>query len=527
MSEAIAIRRVSSKKQQENNHSLEQQDSSVQNMAAVLDTVIVMEWAMATSAKKGKNLKRKDLQAALSFCRYNRKVKYLLIDKVSRFMRELEMTFYYKVEFKKLDVKLIFCDPSQQELNGDNAKASYELARKGYDAEVENEERSNTSFTKMKARVDLGYYPFYPHQGYKKTDAEDGLHVPDQPRYNLLKQALRSIANFDMTVKEALLWLTANGYRTPRTYRKDKEGHRVQKGNKKLDRDTFENHILVKPYYAGTVEVSDWPINKHGLHKAMITPEEHETIVAIVKGRKIRRIKKNNPDFPLNRAIHYPCRHLNGKIVGINHSNGKGWTRKDYMCRACKKCMPQELVHESLNDTLCRIKPTDKSKRELKTALRNTWNKNEEYRISMTRQLKYRLVELENKKSEFINTLSVNPDIAEDIKSEIYKIKLEIVNIKKEINDLGKVEEDFTEFLDYSLNYIENMRDKWWELPSDGLNECKQLLFQDVILVNQDGKVYTPELSTIFSLFKQKNDSKVVQNGNMVEIGSVYLKQDH
>src|ERR1700679_3442043 len=140
MIKAIAIRRVSSKKQAENNHSLDQQDTSVQNMAATLDAEIVMEWAMATSAKKGKNLNRKDLQAALIYCRYNRAVNYLLIDKVSRFMRELEMIFY---------------DPSQQELNADNARASYELARKGYEAEVENEERTNTSNTKMKDRVRL------------------------------------------------------------------------------------------------------------------------------------------------------------------------------------------------------------------------------------------------------------------------------------------------------------------------------------------------------------------------------------
>src|ERR1700679_3454905 len=215
MIKAIAIRRVSSKKQAENNHSLDQQDTSVQNMAATLDAEIVMEWAMATSAKKGKNLNRKDLQAALIYCRYNRAVKYLLIDKVSRFMRELEMIFYYKVEFKKLDVKLIFCDPSQQELNADNARASYELARKGYEAEVENEERTNTSNTKMKDRVRLGYRPFYPYQGYKKTAAADGLHVRDEPRFSLLQKALRATASLTMTPKQAQQWLVAQGYRTP------------------------------------------------------------------------------------------------------------------------------------------------------------------------------------------------------------------------------------------------------------------------------------------------------------------------
>lgn len=87
---------------------------------------------------------------------------------------------------------MIFCDPSQQKFNADTAEAMYELARKTYDAEAENEEHSPTSFTKMKARVALGYYPFYPHQGYQKTDAADGLHVPDPQRFYLLQKALKS-----------------------------------------------------------------------------------------------------------------------------------------------------------------------------------------------------------------------------------------------------------------------------------------------------------------------------------------------
>lgn len=159
---AIALRRVSSKKQAENNHSLEQQDDSVQAMATKLHTVIIKDWGMAISSKKGNNLKRKDLQEALIYCRYNPGVKYLLIDKVNRFMRELKMIFYFIVEFEKLGVKVIFCDPSQQKLNEDTAEGNYEIARKGYEAEAENEERSLTSLTKMKARVALGYLPFLP-----------------------------------------------------------------------------------------------------------------------------------------------------------------------------------------------------------------------------------------------------------------------------------------------------------------------------------------------------------------------------
>ncbi|HET9722062.1 MAG TPA: hypothetical protein VFP32_03490, partial [Candidatus Saccharimonadales bacterium] len=60
--------------------------------------------------------------------------------------------------------------------------------------------------------------------------------------------------------------------------------------------------------------------------------------------------------------------------------------------------------------------------------------------------------------------------------------------------------------------------EKWWELPRDSLKECKLLLFNDEIIIQPDGKVYTPKISPIYSLYKAKSDPKVAQNCNMVEL---------
>jgi len=517
MLKAIAIRRVSSKKQEENNHSLDQQDTSVQNMAAVLDSEIVNEWAMATSAKKGKNLKRKDLKEALNYCRYNRGVKYLLIDKVSRFARELKMIFYFIVEFEKLGVKVIFCDPSQQKFNADTAEAMYELARKAYDAEVENEERSLTSLTKMKARVALGYYPFYPHQGYKKTDAEDGLHVPDPLRFSLLQKALKATANLSMTPKEAQSWLVANGYRTPAIYRKDKDGHKIRKGERVLDLNHFIE-IMKDPYYAGILKVNDWPVNKHGLHKPMVTTEEYEINLAIAKGRKVRTKLKYNPDFPLNVSWHEPCREQDGKLTGINHKNGKGWQRKEYVCRKCKKRIPQSNVHSSMDCLLSNLVTREEGITELKKALKQVWANNEAYRLDRVANLRERKSTLLAKKSEFLSSMAANPKFADDFEEEIDKIKAEITDVDIQMAKDSSIDEEFAEFADFALDYTEDLRTRWWKLPGEKLAECKQLLFRGEIIVQPSGNVYTPFLSYIYTLQTKNDDPKVVENQNLVEL---------
>lgn len=517
MSKAIAIRRVSSKKQAENNHSLAQQDTSVQAMAAILGVTIVKEWAMPISARKGKNLKRKDLLEALHYSRYNRGVKYLLIDKVSRFARELKMIFYFIVEFEKLGVKVVFCDPNQQKFNADTAEAMYELARKAYDAEAENEERSQTSLTKMKARVALGYYPFHPHQGYKKTDAADGLHIPDPLRFNLLQKALKDTSSLNKTPKEAQLWLAANGYLTPVIYKKDENGHKIKKGERILDLNHFVE-IMKDPYYAGILKVNDWPINEHGLHKPMITPEEYEINLAIAEGRQVRKKLKYNPDFPLNISWHEPCHENGGKLTGINHSNGKGWQRKEYVCRGCKKRIARDKVHASMDYLLTHLMMSQDGITELKGALKQVWGNNEAYRLDRLANQNKRKAELIAKKSEFLGSLAANPELADDFKEEIARIKAEITEIDMQIAKDSNIDEEFAKFTDFALDYTDDLRNRWWLLSGEKLAECKQLLFRGEIIVQPSGNVYTPFVSYIYTLQNENDDPKIVKNHDLVEL---------
>jgi len=518
MIKALAIGRVSTKNQADNNHSLDAQRSNVDKMAVELDCQIVKRWEMAVSSKKGKNLKRKDLNEARAMCRYDKSIKYILLDRVNRLGREAQYLTYYMLQLEiDYGVRLIFCDPSQQELNGTDAKTFLKRVEKLVDAEQENEERSEVSNTRMKERVALGYYPFYPHQGYKKTAAADGLHVRDEPRFSLLQKALKATASLEMTPKQAQQWLVANGYRTPTIYRKDDNGIKHAKGNRPIDLSHFTD-IMKDDYYAGVLTVKDWPVNEHPLHEPMITLEEYEINLAVANGREVRRKQKYNPDFPLNLGMHDACADEDGKITGILHSNGKGWARNEYVCRHCKKRVPQELVHQHFQDILDRLYPAEDGPELLTAALKEVWDKNQAYRIELVKRLKQQLEGLNGKKSELIATLAANPDLADDIKAEIATIKAQAAEIERQLTEASDVTEEFKEFMLYALNYVEDLRQKFWTLPGESVAKCKQLLFFDEIYVGLDGKVYTPQISPIYTLLKAKDDPKVVKNANMVEL---------
>ena len=117
-----------------------------------------------------------------------------------------------------------------------------------------------------------------------------------------------------------------------------------------------------------------------------------------------------------------------------------------------------------------------------------------------------------------IHSLSVNPDFSEDTKEEIIKIKAEIVEIDIQIAKDNSVDEEFAEFANFALDYTEDLRKKWWNLPGEKLNECKHLIFRNKIIVQPNGNVYTPDLSYIYTLENENDDPKVTENQNMVEL---------
>jgi DNA invertase Pin-like site-specific DNA recombinase len=108
---AIALCRVSTQGQA-NDGNLVPQQENVQKAADVLGVDLVKVWALAVSSRKGKNLKRKDLIEMLDYCKRYKSVKYLIVDEVDRFMRSIEEYYWWKMEFKRIGVRLSTRKPS-------------------------------------------------------------------------------------------------------------------------------------------------------------------------------------------------------------------------------------------------------------------------------------------------------------------------------------------------------------------------------------------------------------------------------
>lgn len=511
---AVALCRISSV-DQESGHSLDAQEISVRKMAEELDVEIIKLWRITQSSKAGSNLTRKDLAEIKDYCKRDKKVKYLLLDRVSRLMREVEFMMVYAFELKQLGVKIIYCDPSQRNLNADNQVSLLMKFMEGYKAEQENTERRQTVVARMQARYAAGFYLSHPHQGYMKSDIP-GLHIPDPIRFKPLQDTCKHIIYDGWSVNQAVKWLNDSGYRT--------------KAGKKMTLDHFID-LFMDRYYCGFVSIKSdgWPKDVRGVHEPMLSVREHATLVAVMTKRNPRLRQQHNPDFPLSNILrHEECVGQGGyeKFTGVNFNRGKRPSgsqrpiKKVYDCRDCRRRVPRDVVHANLTMHLTSLQLVpDKDK--FREALIKVWKMQRGSVAERLRVLEVKKQTIEQKMLELTNAYA-SSTASETIKANLEKLiaaqEAELKATEADIVTTQNVELESESFVDFAMQYVATLPENWWSLSHENRVRGEQILFNGKIYANNSAFVRTPELSSIYRLGINKKDLGKVSLSNMVEL---------
>lgn len=376
-----------------------------------------------------------------------------------------------------------------------------------FQAEASNHERITKTKDKMQAKIDAGYYPGNVRFGYKKTDTPS-FHEPMEPTWSLLREAMASIASGQSTLDEAL--------------KNFNERHATSESSF-IDMERFKR-ILREPYYSGAIKMSDWRVNTKGLHKPMITPEQHQVILRIVDGKKKKFLRKrHNPKYPLSNVMECTdCLTVGGKyprLVGYDHSNGKkGNSRKvyeKYLCRSCKTEFKRQEVHQELSGLFSEVSLHEDDKERFMESLRATWRKNEEDTVRHKANLQNLLNTLKQQKNNLVLTLVSDTRIKEDIEEALEEVKRKIAQTECAIREAEETEKDMVEFIEFSLGFADGLAERWWELEHDDQVRCKQMIFPRGFSINNAGKVCTPEISPIFRLAGTEKARVGALNSNM------------
>lgn len=491
ITQAVALCRVSTSKQRIFGNSLDAQEQRIVKAAELLGVMLPNEyiWRKDVSSRKGKNLKRKDLLEIFDTCKANRKIKYFIVDEPDRFMRSIEEYFWWKVEFRQIGVRLIFAHKPL--VSDGDQNAIFDELIDVYRAESSNHERTKKANEKMQARIDLGYYPGYCHTAYVKSE-EKGLHVPKEPEHTLLRTAYLDVVYGRKSMREALIWLNNSNFRL--------------KSGKRLDMTKFRR-ILQEPYYYGAVKMGSFTVNENGLHKPMVSKEEFEIAERIAKGLKAKfTVKRHNPSFPMNGLLCEQCfivsQDKSGKFTGYEHNNGKPLaTRKyykRYRCRGCGMPFTLEEMHSEISNYLSGIKLDPSIKTQLKDSLRKAWSSIENDKLALAARVKRQQEAAESQKLKLIMALAENPELKTELKEAIESKSAEIVVLKEKLSEANDIEQDFIEFFDFAIDYVNNLKEEWWHLDHEDRLRCEQLLFPQYLRINKNKKVSTPEISYIY-----------------------------
>ena len=504
---AIAICRVSTPEQKLNN-SLTRQEEAVKKAATELDVEIVRWWSGDASSKVGKNFKRKDLREAEAYCKSNRRVKFLLVDEVDRFMRSTAEMFYWMITFKEIGVQVYFA--SNPELNTDDAKSRLLLSLDGFKSEGSNEERQFKSIHGHETAIREGRYTFPPLPGYKTSD-RPGVHLPRPETYKYMQQALQDVLSRLYTPQEALQRL----FETP-----------FGNYHARWRMDKFRRYAT-DPFYAGII-VKDLQVkerNECGLHQAMITVAEHEELVRVFAGKtKLRGPKKQyNPEFPMNKVM--TCADCGDDIKFTGSIKNNGYAKKNtkyyykYHCRGCGKSYHRAEVHDKITERLNEVQYTGEQRQELIEALTVVWGKKQQDKLQQADGLRKRLEKLNETKSKLIIELTnTEADFRDDIKQAISATKSDISDTEAMLDAISGLGDDLLQFAKFGLEYTNQLSNDWWELSHDERVRCQELIFPGGISFNAEKKVGTQQLSPIYSLEPNKKALRVNRKALMEEL---------
>jgi DNA invertase Pin-like site-specific DNA recombinase len=509
--QAIVLCRVSTIGQKRDGN-LDPQIERVNKAADYLGADITKRWEIAASSRKGKNIKRKDLLEMRDFCRHNKRVRYLIVDEVDRFMRSINEYYWWKQEFKNIGVQLIHAN--KPDVDPDDQAAVFDELIDVYKAEQSNNERITKTPEKQMSKMRAGYYPFAPLPGYRTTQTKS-LHEPDPERFGLLQIAFKSVANGAATPNEALKHMSDSGYTTVN-------------GNQ-MDMARFRQ-IIVNPFYDGTIQVSNWEVaTEQGLHTPMLTKQERAAILFIMSGKKKKfAINKKNPEFPLNETLCYDCEQEQkpqDKITGYRNHNGKSKDPdvrhyyKRYRCRGCNTYFTRQDLHDKVSFKLDNVVLDDRELliRELKALWRSNVSANQQ----MVSGLKAREHQIQEAQSKMAAELAATDNIT--VKSAmvaaIESKEQEKLAVHADIKSYSDVDTELEDFIAYSINYTEELKAKYWSLDWDRRKRCELLLFPDGFYVNRQKKVYTPRVSAIYRDKTMKKEPQKALNSQILSYG--------
>ena len=486
---AVIYCRVSSEKQVKEGNGLDSQEHRCREYATSLG--LEVENVFRDEGISGGLFDRPAMQSLFEHLDKNWQNKYVVIfDDLKRFARDVEVHIKLKAELKGRDAKLRCLNYNFD----DSAEGEFVETIFAAQNQLERKQNRRQVCQKMKARIERGYWCFFPPTGYEyRKDKEHGkLLFPIRAITDIIAEGLNKFADDRLVGQVDLL-----------KFFESKSLNKLVGSNKVYFE--FVKRALKETLYAGMVEYPEWGVaRRRGHHIAIITESTFNKIQNKIKRPERKPRETDNLEFPLRRIV--SCDICGKPMTGsCNRSKNANKYYPHYTCnnKACSASPKNITASKVENDYIQMLEEIKISKEVLeitKVVATRIWQQKVK-NVSRTQSEKQITIdEIEAQIDEYIKII---PTTKSDSLRARYEMKIEglderIKELQKEIEN--KKEPNFDEALDLALKFIGTPAETWKKPDRKLRNLVHSLIFVENPRYSLKTGFGTPKLSLPFHI---------------------------
>lgn len=213
------------------------------------------------------------------------------------------------------------------------------------------------------------------------------------------------------------------------------------------------------------------------------------------------------------------------KFTGHYRNPGKSSNGKQrplspvYDCRDCRKRIGRDEANQSFESFLQSLEFVP-NRTKFKKALTKVWRSQQGSLTDRLGSLSSRRQSYEQKRAATTAAYVVETD--ESIKSSLGQLlreyEQEISRIDAEVLEIKNADSVSEEFVRFAIEFVENIREGWWQLSWENMQRGEQILFNGKIYMDNTAKVHPTNLSSIYRLGTNKKALSNLDNAHLVEL---------
>jgi len=488
---ALIYCRVSSVRQKIEGHGLDSQEHRCREYARAND-MEVEEVFRDSFTGGGDFSKRPAMSEMFTYIDNKPHKRYAVIfDDISRLARDVSAHIKLRAAFTYRDVLPLclnynFDDSPEGEFTEVIMAANAELARKQNRRQV---------IQKQKARLEKGYWPFFPPPGYMQV--RDPVHGKIlgavEPEASLIREAFEGFASDKfVTQADVVIFLREAGYN---------KGRKIyQEGVKRM---------LRRVVYAGYIERREWDVaRRKGQHEGIVTLGVYERVQAKLDGKgKVRTRQSDRLDFILRGFLLCTFCQL---PMTASWSRGRNKMFRYYRCKSpsCvryNKSINADLIDEKFENLLRSVTPKPEAIQLAKAIALDLWQGKVKNMQSRQDRLEKGLGETQRQIEALSKRVikTVDEGLVSIYEQQILRSRNEAELLKEKLKRLGTSATSFETALEVVFEFLENPLFIWENESVNAKRLVMRLVFADKLAFHPELGFETAQKSLLIGLFEQ------------------------